>query len=303
MADNIGEEELDNPASTPSGKASHITNLTTDKDIITPNQESENMEVHHHAHHEHGRKNWKSYFWEFIMLFLAVFCGFLAENQREHYVESLRAKEYAKSLLNDMKDDTTEIGGGIRQNTFMISAFDSCISIGKENIDKPTVPGRFYYYSRFSTNGYAIDWNRSTLTQLVQSGSLRYLQNKTLVSKLNKYHALQSLIGANNETDHLVRNKIIEIRSKLMAVRYYEAFALIDITREMKGRIKDPIVDSLMLQELPLKKGSDGIMEEFLNNLLDRKWRNQRFVEELYPQALKVGSEIIEMLKLEYHLK
>ena len=46
------------------------------------------MELHHHAHHE-GKKNWKSYFWEFLMLFIAVFCGFLAENLREPFKESL----------------------------------------------------------------------------------------------------------------------------------------------------------------------------------------------------------------------
>ena len=53
-------------------------------DTISPSETSniehhtsdiENMEVHHHAHHE-GKKNWKTYFWEFLMLFLAVFCGF-----------------------------------------------------------------------------------------------------------------------------------------------------------------------------------------------------------------------------------
>ena len=47
---------------------------------------NENMEVHHHAHHKEKR-TWKSYFWEFLMLFLAVFLGFLAENQREHFIE------------------------------------------------------------------------------------------------------------------------------------------------------------------------------------------------------------------------
>ena len=46
------------------------------------------MEVHTHTHTP--RKKWTHYFWEFIMLFLAVFCGFLAENQREHYIEQQR---------------------------------------------------------------------------------------------------------------------------------------------------------------------------------------------------------------------
>jgi len=43
------------------------------------------MEVHHHGHTE--RKKWTHYFWEFLMLFLAVFCGFLAEYQLEHKIE------------------------------------------------------------------------------------------------------------------------------------------------------------------------------------------------------------------------
>ncbi len=266
------------------------------------------MEVHHHSSPAPGgthtaRKKWTHYFWEFLMLFLAVFCGFLAENQREHYVESRRAKEYANSLLSDMKLDTAEIGGGIRQNAFMISTFDSCISIGKKSIDKPGVSGKFYYYSRFSSNGYSIDWNKSTLTQLVQSGNLRYFKNKDMVNKINKYHSLQGIMGVNNETDNLNRNKIIEIRSRLLATKYYEAFALLSISKEMKGHIPNPIVDSLMLQQLSLKTGSTGIMEEFLNNLLERKARNKRFVEELYPEALKAATEIIEMLKMIYHLK
>jgi hypothetical protein len=50
----------------------------------SPPQTEPPMEVHHHAHT--ARKKWTHYFWEFFMLFLAVFCGFLAENQREHYI-------------------------------------------------------------------------------------------------------------------------------------------------------------------------------------------------------------------------
>ncbi|MBL0130860.1 MAG: hypothetical protein IPP43_06835 [Chitinophagaceae bacterium] len=259
------------------------------------------MEVHAHTHTP--RKKWTHYFWEFLMLFLAVFCGFLAENQREHFVEAQRAKEYAKSLLSDMKEDTVEISGGIFQNTFMIEAFDSCVSIGLKNIDNLTVPGVFYYYSRFSTNAYAIDWNKSTLTQLVQSGNLRYFKNKELVRKINKYYSLQSRIGSNNDADHLHRNRIVEIRDRLLAARYYEVFAALSISIEMKGHVSDNRIDSLMAQQLPLKPGSTGVMEEYLNNLMDRKWRNKTYVDKLYPEALKMAEEIIEMLKEDYHFK
>ena len=54
------------------------------------------MEVHAHTHT--ARKKWTHYFWEFLMLFIAVFCGFLAENQREHMVEHQREKQFMLSL-------------------------------------------------------------------------------------------------------------------------------------------------------------------------------------------------------------
>ena len=103
MADNI-EEDLDNPANTQSENRSEEITPAKDTENIAQNQETENMEVHHHAHHE-GKKNWKSYLWEFLMLFLAVFCGFLAEYQLEHKIEKDRELQFIKSLTTDLQDD------------------------------------------------------------------------------------------------------------------------------------------------------------------------------------------------------
>ena len=54
------------------------------------------MEVHAHTHT--ARKKWTHYFWEFLMLFLAVFCGFLAEYQLEHKIEKDREKQFNPPL-------------------------------------------------------------------------------------------------------------------------------------------------------------------------------------------------------------
>jgi len=43
------------------------------------------------------------------MLFLAVFCGFLAEYQLEHKIERDRAKELAKSFYEELKNDSVNI--------------------------------------------------------------------------------------------------------------------------------------------------------------------------------------------------
>ena len=67
------------------------------------------MEVHHHAHTAPiaiGRKKWTHHFWEFLMLFLAVFCGFLAEYKLEHVIEHQREKEYADALYEEFLADS-----------------------------------------------------------------------------------------------------------------------------------------------------------------------------------------------------
>ena len=47
------------------------------------------------------------------MLFLAVFCGFIAENIREHQVEYKKEKKFMQSLIADIGEDTIEINKSI----------------------------------------------------------------------------------------------------------------------------------------------------------------------------------------------
>jgi hypothetical protein len=55
------------------------------------------------------KKNWKSYFKKFFMLFLAVFCGFLTANYREILSVQKIEKEYIQSLVEDLKTDTANL--------------------------------------------------------------------------------------------------------------------------------------------------------------------------------------------------
>ena len=78
------EQQLNQPST------DETSNAAERPQTINYKPETEDMEVHHHAHHEHGKKNWKSYFWEFLMLFLAVSLGFYAENTRDVIRSSIR---------------------------------------------------------------------------------------------------------------------------------------------------------------------------------------------------------------------
>ena len=66
------------------------------------------MDIHHHGH-VHETKKWKEYLFQFFMLFLAVFCGFLAEYQLEHMIEKDRERQFISSLVDDLKDDQSTL--------------------------------------------------------------------------------------------------------------------------------------------------------------------------------------------------
>src|SRR4249919_3505299 len=119
------------------------------------------MEIHHHANHDHKKKNWKSYFWEFLMLFLAITLSFFVENQREHYIEHLRAKEFAKSLVQDLQNDTASINVQKKSAEIFVAITDSLLSLGQRPLEGRNA-AEFSFYTRFMYWTVPLSWNRAT---------------------------------------------------------------------------------------------------------------------------------------------
>jgi hypothetical protein len=259
------------------------------------------MEVHH-SHHPAHTKKWTEYLLEFLMLFLAVFLGFLAENQRENLVERHRAKDYAKSFLSDLQSDTTEIRSALESENFRIRCMDSIISFSKSSKGQSAVPGKFYYYSRFVSNLYTLDWNNSTMNQLVQSGNLRLFKNKELVHKINAYYAEQQINNRNSQISHETRMKAADLRDKILQSQYYSAFTNLDFMKEQKSHVTSPGVDSLIRLQLPLTKDANQYMDAYINLLSDWNWR-LKFYETSYPALIEKVNGIMQILKKEYDLE
>ena len=134
------------------------------------------MEVHHHS--QHGKKKWTEYFWEFVMLFLAVFAGFLAENQREHYVEKQRAKEYARQMIEDIQTDTLNLGKLVKTIRAHIGSFDTVNALFDQS---PPVSNKTLLKAVLPQRGtYPIQLSATTFNQMKSSGSLRYFRNADL---------------------------------------------------------------------------------------------------------------------------
>jgi len=122
------------------------------------------------------------------MLFLAVFCGFLAEYQLEHKIEKQRAKEFALSLYRDITTDTVTFNTSIRNLNTSIRKIDSLIILlgHKEEIKKNV--NEVYRLSVYAFIFPANKPNRSTIQQLLNSGSLRYFRSNQLIDSVKEYN-------------------------------------------------------------------------------------------------------------------
>ncbi len=148
---------------------------------IQPKQQIETMEVHH-PHHPTHKKKWTEYLLEFFMLFLAVFCGFLAEYQLEHKIESDRAKELAKSFYQELKKDSITAALKVQNRIKQEKSLNYLIKYFKDSsLDKVSKTFAISYEYGIDFRSPSIfEPRKIILEQLKNSGSLRYFKDDSL---------------------------------------------------------------------------------------------------------------------------
>lgn len=145
------------------------------------------MEVHHHPHVE--GKRFKHYLFEFFMLFLAVFCGFLAENFREHQLEKEKEYQYIKSLISDLKDDTAAIDQQVQGDETSVALCDSfCIFLDSPDMALKNGDG-IYYAARVGNRRSPLVNNTRTFDQLTNSGGFRLIRKSETSNRIMDYYS------------------------------------------------------------------------------------------------------------------
>ena len=146
------------------------------------------MEVHAHSHT--ARKRWTHYFWEFLMLFLAVFCGFLAEYQLEHKIERDREKQFMQTMTEDLKTDSAQLNRLIRLRKSRIRELDTLFHIIAN--DEYLTKGRKVYqlYELPYWDILRFFPSDRTMQQLKNGGNLRLIRKKNVSNALIKYDVL-----------------------------------------------------------------------------------------------------------------
>jgi len=261
------------------------------------------MEVHHHAHS--SRKKWTHYFWEFIMLFLAVFCGFLAENFREHRIEHQREKEYANALYEEFMADSAAFSKKI--NARLEKEKDCNYLWGYMKDSSLTeLPKEFYpaYTTVFYLiNSYTFEPKDGVLNQLKSSGSLRYFKSPALQKLFGDISVAINNIRYRNEQEYqFFANPI-----KPFLLKHYDFKWNDDLRKEdpnaynidliRKYRKEDKIIKANILNLSSFDRGEATNMIMFYKTMLASSRTLQM------NDYIKVNNKILQELRKTYNLK
>ena len=245
------------------------------------------MEVHHHPHVE--RKNFKEYFLEFLMIFLAVTMGFFAESLREHLADDLKEKQYVKSMIADLKGDTAGLREVIDANIKKVSGIDTMTSL----LNKPALTNDeekqlYILNSRYASNIARMDWNDGTIRQLLTSGNLRLMSSQgTLDSIMNYYGPHKDVTSG--QADILYQSVM---RAYFAAEDIFDRSFIKNQINKDSSFSRKPMPDTLELltkEKLVLKKYSQmvittqGLIINYLSMLFDMYKRAESLL--LYLQA------------------
>jgi hypothetical protein len=248
------------------------------------------MEVHRHPHT--ARKAWTNYVWEFFMLFLAVFCGFLAEWQLERTIENHREKQFIRSLVEDLKRDTSQVRFYMQHNRFMLSYCDSVQHcVGNSDIFKNS--NSFYNYSRELarfTRYYPTD---RTIQQLKNAGNMRLIRDWNVSNAITDYDSKTKFLA---ELDEQLNEQIIKYREFLIE--------FLDLSSYDKQNPEGSFMDNDIQT-----RGNPGYITNDLR--MAKMIYNQAFTLKVFLQAVKSsadellanGTQLLDLLESEYHLR
>jgi hypothetical protein len=246
------------------------------------------MEVHAHTHTP--RKKWTHYLWEFIMLFLAVFCGFLAEYQLEHMIENQREKQYVESLAADLKDDTARLSEQILRQEKNVAMLDSlCFFLDTPQLAKKN-GDVIYYAARMGPRSAPFVNNNRTFEQLKNSGSFRLIHNPKTSNRIMDYYAQFPWLRLLEEN----YNKEFD-GYKSIAVKIFDP----GILRRQEN--KDGTITRST--DNPLLRSYDAGLLKELEFYAVQMNGSRRSMIPMLKTLKKTAEELIEYLQKQYHLE
>jgi len=244
------------------------------------------MDVHHHSHTE--RKKFTHYLWEFLMLFLAVFCGFLAEYQLEHKIEKERGKQFVLMMAEDLAKDTSILQSGLQNINRMILRLDSAIELirNKRYENKDGIKALYKLYL-IGLPSIGLTLTDRTSVQLKNAGGMRLISKKDVADSIVGYWAEFDWLKRLESLFEQIRVKIKDQSYSIFDSRFYPA------ENSSMKEINDPV----------LLTYDEKNLIEFANKLAHLRNALSAPYVSFIIKTKKSAANLLALIEKEYHLK
>lgn len=223
------------------------------------------------------------------MLFLAVFCGFLAEYQLEHVIENQREKKFIRSMVEDLKKDTANLREYIdtrKEKRIMMDSLTMLLTTGMyKQFGNST-----YFFGRHVFHGEQFVSTDGTMQQLKNAGNLRLIKNEKIVNTILAYDASVKNLREWDESDTRIRTSFREMGGAVFnAELLYKAM-------DSNFHFVRPTTNPQLITDNPTTINNIAFQIQYLS--LSCLGNSQR------GGSLKSDAEnLIVLLKQEYHLE
>ena len=225
------------------------------------------------------------------MLFLAVFCGFLAENQREHMVEHQREKTYMNSLITDLKGDTAVIKYVI---SFCITKFHGMDTLAqllnKDMLSNEEEKELYYLNSRYAANVMFMVFNERTIRQLLNSGNLRLVKKQGTSDSIINYYG--------QTMDRVIdQGKICDEMSKRLV---FSAEDIFDKSASLtKMNTDSSFYKDIRQEKMKLITKDKNVLRKYSQMIITVQGMWANYISMLF-QMRKTGENLLVFLEKEY---
>ena len=244
-----------------------------------------------HLDHFPPKKKWYVYFIDFIMLFVAVTLGFLAENVRDQQTDKNREISYLKNVHEDLLVDINRFEFVMSANNWRLLMLDSLhMEINKASPDLPSL----YYYIQNLALRTTFESSHLGLDQIKASGGFRLIQNAKIIAGIQDY---ERMLNSTMKLEEVRERTLEQARFKMAVV--FDAGTLYQMTKnqsmfkgeKMEVRFKRPAYAA------PFVVGDRETFNELINfinlGLNTNLYLNNRF-NELKSIAKALDAAIME---------
>ncbi|HMG69213.1 MAG TPA: hypothetical protein VK588_16055, partial [Chitinophagaceae bacterium] len=230
-----------------------------------------------------------------LMLFLAVFAGFVAENLRENVTERKREKKYIESLVSDLKKDTAEIRKVSKLGFKLAAGQDTLIDLLNDSTDTGNISHKCYHYFFLYTTSYVlVEFNERTISQLLNAGNMRLIEKAGISDSIMDYNFIVKNVQEEAKAYEDYFKKTLDLSGSIFDFTYarvdlHENYTMTPKIQKRKMDFKllttDPAIIKRYAIELSLVK---GILEAYIISIKEAKDK---------------AVSLIALLKTKYHLQ